>query len=50
MAEDKSQEQVEIEHPDLKPDRTGQPFIVTRGTYERVWKPKGWRLATKGGK
>ena len=44
------QEKVQIEHPDLKPDRTGEPFEVTREAYEKVWKGRGWRLVKSGGK
>jgi hypothetical protein len=35
-------ERVLIEHPDVK--KVAGP--VRRSTYEKVWKPKGWRLHT----
>lgn len=47
MAEqDKAREKVLIEHASLKDDRTGQPVEVSRQAYDKVWKGRGWRLAT----
>lgn len=36
-------EKVLIEHKDLK-DTQKEPVAVSRSSYEKVWKSRGWRL------
>lgn len=36
-------EKVLIEHKDLK-DTQSQPVSVSKVSYEKVWKDRGWRL------
>lgn len=38
---------VEIEHSDPKVQGDEPPATVRRGSYERVWKARGFRLVTK---
>lgn len=42
----KGRELVKIEHANVK----GDPATVTRDAYNKVWKGRGWRLATGKGK
>ena len=40
-----AKEMVLVEHPDL-PETKKQPSRVSRPSFERLWKAKGWKLHT----
>lgn len=40
---------VQMRHPDLDPDGTGDPARVSTEAFEQLYQPKGWRIVTDDG-